>query len=151
MKALTPGNGLMTLRKEMDRLFDRLWDRDWLELPQLTEGWFPPLDLIETDQNVVLTMDVPGMDVKDIHVTVRENLLIIRGEKKTEFEKKDFEKKTEKQYRMERTFGSFTRHIPLPIAVDATKVNASVHNGVLKVTLPKTAAAKGTEIPVLVG
>lgn len=144
MKALTPGNGLITLRKEMDRLFDRIWDRDWLELPQLSEGVFPPLDLVETDQSIMVTVDVPGMDVKDIHVTVRENLLIIRGEKKTELEKKN-----EKQYRMERTFGSFTRHIPLPIAVDATKVNASVHNGVLKVTLPKTAAAKGTEVPVL--
>ena len=70
MKALTPGNGLMTLRKEMDRLFDRLWDRDWLELPQLSEGWFPPIDLVETDQSIVVAMDVPGMDVKDIHVTV---------------------------------------------------------------------------------
>jgi len=146
MKALTPGNGMLTLRKEMDRLFDRIWDRDWFELPQFTEGVLPPLDLVETDQNLVLTIDVPGMDVKDIHVTVRENLLIIRGEKKTELEKKN-----EKQYRMERTFGSFTRHIPLPIAVDATKVNASVHNGVLKVSLRKTAAAKGTEVPVLAG
>ena len=146
MKALTPGNGLMTLRKEMDRLFDRLWDRDWLELPQLGEGFLPPLDLVETDQNIMVTVDVPGMDVKDIHVTVRENLLMIRGEKKIETEKK-----SEKQYRMERTFGSFTRHVALPVPVDATKVNASVHNGVLKVTLPKTAAAKGTEVPVLAG
>jgi HSP20 family protein len=146
MKALTPGNGLMTLRTEMDRLFDRLWDRDWFQLPQLAEGWVPPLDLIENDQYVMVMLDVPGMDVKDIHVTVRENLLIIRGEKKTELEKKN-----EKTYRLERTFGSFTRHIPLPVAVDASRVNASVHNGVLKVTLPKTAAAKGTEVPVLAG
>ena len=145
MKALTPGNGLMTLRKEMDRVFDRLWDRDWFELPQL-EGWSPPLDVMETDQYVLVLVDVPGMDVKDIHVTVKENLLIIRGEKRTELEKKN-----EKQYRMERVFGSFTRHIPLPVAVDANKVNASVHNGVLKVTLPKTAAAKGTEVPILAG
>src|SRR5262252_7561594 len=97
MKALTPGNGLMTLRKEMDRVFDRLWDRDWFELPQLTEGWSPPLDVLETDLNVLVLVDVPGMDVKDIHVTVKENLLIIRGEKRTELEKKN-----EKQYRMER-------------------------------------------------
>jgi HSP20 family protein len=146
MKALTPGNGLLTLRKEMDRVFDRLWDRDWFELPQLSEGWIPPLDLVETDQNILVTVDVPGMEVKDIHVTVRENLLIIRGEKRLEVEKKN-----EKQYRMERTFGSFTRHIALPVGVDATKVNASVQFGVLKVTLPKTAAAKGTEVPVLAG
>ena len=146
MKALTPGNGLMTLRNEMDRVFDRLWDRDWFQLPQFAEGWVPPLDVVETDLNVLILVDVPGMEVNDIHVTVKENLLIIRGEKKTELEKKN-----EKQYRMERTFGSFTRNVALPIAVDATKVNASVHNGVLKVTLPKTAAAKGTEVPVLAG
>jgi len=151
MKALTPGNGLLTLRKEMDRLFDRLWDRDWLELPQLSEGWLPPLDVVETDQYLLVTVDVPGMDVKDIHVVVRENLLIIRGEKKTELEKKFDKPYNEKPYRVERTFGSFTRHVALPIAVDATKVNANVHNGVLTVTLPKTAAAKETEIPVLAG
>lgn len=144
MKPIVPGNGMITLRKEMDRLFDRLWERDPFDAAQLAEGWLPPLDIIETDQNVVVTVDVPGMEAKDVHVTVRENLLILRGEKHTEVERKD-----EKQYRMERAFGSFTRHVPLPIPVDATKVHALVHNGVLKVTLPKTAVAKGLEVPVL--
>ena len=144
MKTLAPGNGLMTLRKEMDRIFDRMWDRDWFEIPQMFEGWAPPLDVVENDQNLLVTVDVPGMDVKDIHVTVRDNVLILRGEKRSEMEKKD-----EKYYRTERTYGAFTRHVPLPVPVDATKVNATVHNGVLKVLLPKTAAAKGMEVPIL--
>jgi len=135
---------MLALRKEMDRLFDRIWDRDWFETGQMVEGYAPPLDMVETDADIEVTVDVPGMEAKDIHVTVRDNLLILRGEKRTEKERKD-----EKSYRMERTFGAFTRHIALPVPVDAAKVNASVHNGVLKVTLPKTAAAKGMEVPVL--
>lgn len=144
MKPLAPGNGMMTLRKDMDRLFDRIWDRDWFEAAHLTEGTAPALDMVETDQDVLITVDVPGMDAKDIHVTVRENLLILRGEKRTEMERKD-----EKQYRLERTFGAFTRHLALPVPVDAAKVNAQVRNGVLTVTLPKTKEAKGLEVPVL--
>lgn len=144
MKQITSGNGILALRKEMDRLFDRLWDRDWTDVAQLAEGWLPPLDVIEDEQNLIVTIDVPGMEAKDVHVTVRENLLILRGEKRTETERKN-----EKAYRMERSFGAFTRHVALPVPVDAAKVNATVHNGVLKVTLPKTAAAKGMEVPVL--
>jgi len=144
MKPLAPPNGMLALRKEMDRLFDRIWDRDWFETGQMVEGYAPPLDMVETDADIEVMVDVPGMEAKDIHVTVRDNLLILRGEKRTEKERKD-----EKSYRMERTFGAFTRHIALPVPVDAAKVNASVHNGVLKVTLPKTAAAKGMEVPVL--
>jgi HSP20 family protein len=144
MKQLTSGNGILALRKEMDRLFDRVWDRDWMDVAQLAEGWLPPLDVVETDQNLIVSIDIPGLEAKDVHVTVRENLLILRGEKHTDTELKD-----EKTYRTERSFGSFTRHVALPVPVDATKVNATVHNGVLKVTLPKTAAAKGLEVPVL--
>jgi len=146
MKPLVPGTGMLTLRKEMDRFFDRVWDRDWFDPAQMIEGFAPPLDMVETDQDVTVTVDVPGMEAKDIHVTVRDNLLILRGEKRIEKERKD-----EKTYRMERTFGAFTRHIALPVPVDAAKVNAAVHNGVLKVMLPKTAAAKGQEVPVLAG
>jgi HSP20 family protein len=135
MKPLAPGNGMLALRKEMDRLFDRIWDRDWFETGQMVEGYAPPLDMVETDTDIEVVVDVPGMEAKDIHVTVRDNL--------------EKERKDEKSYRMERTFGAFTRHIALPVPVDASKVNASVHNGVLKVTLPKTAAAKGMEVPVL--
>jgi len=146
MKPLAPGNGMTMLRKEMDRLFDRVWERDPFDAQPLSEGWLPPLDVVETDQHVVVTVDVPGMEAKDVHVTVRENLLILRGEKRFDAERKD-----EKQYLMERAYGTFTRHVALPIAVDAAKVNAVVHNGVLQVTLPKTASAKGLEVPVLAG
>ena len=144
MKQIGSANGILTLRKEMDRLFDRIWDRDWTELPLLADNYLPALDVIENDQNVLVKVDVPGMEAKDVHVTVRENLLLIRGEKRSETEKKD-----EKFYRVERSFGAFTRHVALPVAVDAAKVNAVVQNGVLTITLPKTAAAKGLEVPVL--
>ncbi|MFM7232869.1 MAG: Hsp20/alpha crystallin family protein [bacterium] len=144
MKTIGSGNGILALRKEMDRIFDRIWDRDWTDLTQLGDNWLPALDVVENPTELVVTVDVPGLEAKDVHVTVRENLLIIRGEKRTESERKD-----EKTYRLERQYGAFTRHIALPVAVDSTKVAAKVHNGVLTINMPKTPAAKGQEVPVL--
>ena len=144
MKALTTnGHGLDSLRQEMDRLFDRFWGGG---MPTLEiDGWFPAADVLETDDALTLKFDVPGMEVKDLHVTVRDNALTIRGEKRTEYEKKD-----ERRYRAERNFGAFSRTIPLPVPVDATNVKAQVKNGVLTVTLPKLEKAKDLEVPVLV-
>ena len=84
-----------------------------------------------------------AMEEKDIQVSLQENLLTIKGEKKQEKEAKD-----EHYHRVERSYGSFTRAVRLPVAVDASKVTASFKNGLLTVTLPKTPAAKGTMIPI---
>ena len=83
------------------------------------------------------------MEEKDIQVSLQENLLTIKGEKKQEKEEKD-----ERYHRVERSYGAFTRSVRLPVAVDASKVTASFKNGLLTVTLPKTPAAKGTMIPI---
>jgi HSP20 family protein len=83
------------------------------------------------------------MDSKDIQISLQENLLTIKGEKRQEKEEKD-----ERHHRVERSYGAFTRAVRLPVAVDAGKVNAAYKNGVLTITLPKTPAAKGTVIPV---
>ena len=142
MRTLMPWTGMTNLRGEMDRLFDRFMEPRWEDLPA-TGDWAPTLDLSETKEAFVVKAEVPGMEPGDIHVALQENLLTIKGEKRHEKEEKD-----ERYHRMERSYGAFARSVRLPVAVDGSKVDATFKNGLLTVTLPKTAGAKGTAIPV---
>ncbi len=143
MRALMPTNGITTLRKEMDRLFDRIWEGGLPEVTTPLGEWTPALDVFETNEAVIVKAEVPGIDPKDIQVTLNNQLLTVSGEKKFEKQEKD-----EKFYRMERASGSFARSIQIPIPVDAGKVVATFKHGLLKIEMPKTAAAKGLSIPV---
>jgi HSP20 family protein len=126
----------------MDRLFDRFFDGEGLELPAFGE-WMPKVDVSENTDKVTVKADIPGIDAKDIEVSIHDDTLTIRGEKKHEKEQKD-----EHSYRAERSYGSFSRTIALPTPVDATKAEATFKNGVVTITLVKAARAKGTTIPV---
>jgi HSP20 family protein len=139
MKALTPWTGMTALKKEMDRLFDRFWEGDF---PRFGE-WSPQLDVTDTKEALVVKAEVPGIDPKEIDLTLQGDVLTIKGEKKGEKDEKD-----ERHYRAERSYGAFARAIRLPVPVEAGKVSATFKNGVLTVNLPKGAAAKGTTIPV---
>jgi HSP20 family protein len=132
------------MRKEMDRLFDRFWEGegDLPSLPALGE-WAPALDVSETKDAVIVKAEVPGMDPKDVQVSLQEQVLTLKGEKKQEKEEKD-----EHYYRTERAYGAFARAIRLPAPVDGSKVTATFKHGLLSVTLPKAPAAKGTSIPI---
>jgi HSP20 family protein len=142
MRALTPWTGLSTMRKEMDRLFDRLWEGDLPQLPSMGD-WAPALDVSETKDSVMVKAEVPGMDPTDIALSLQEQVLTLKGEKKQEKEEKD-----EHYYRAERSYGAFARAIRLPAPVDASKVTATFKHGLLTVTLPKAPAAKGATIPI---
>jgi HSP20 family protein len=142
MRGLMPWTGMAGVKSEMDRLFDRFAELRWNELPALGD-WAPSMDVSETKESLVCKVEVPGMEQKDIQISLQENLLTIKGEKRQEKEEKD-----EHFHRIERSYGAFTRSLRLPVAVDAGKVTATVKSGVLTVTLPKTPAAKGTTIPV---
>lgn len=143
MRALIPTNGLTTLRKEMDRLFDRVWEGGLPEVTMPLGEWTPALDISDTNEAVIVKAEVPGIEPKEIKVSMVNQLLTIAGEKKYEQEEKE-----EKFYRMERSSGSFVRTINIPVPVDASKVVATFKNGLLTITMPKTAAAKGTTIPI---
>ncbi len=144
MRALTPWTPLTGIKTEMDRLFDRFLEPRWDEF--FTTGeWAPSLDLSETKDALVVKAEIPGMDSKDVQITLQEQLLTIKGEKKQEKEEKDA-----RYHRVERSWGAFTRAIRLPVAVDGEKVSANFKNGLLTVTLPKTPAAKGATIPIKV-
>jgi HSP20 family protein len=143
MKALAPWTGLTTLQKEIDRLFERFWEPKWDEFPPLGGEWTPSLDLSETKDALVVKAEIPGIEPKEIEVSLQEQVLTIKGEKRQEKEEKD-----EHYFRMERSYGGFVRSIRLPVPVDGSKVSATFKNGLLTVRLPKTPAAKGTTIPV---
>jgi HSP20 family protein len=103
----------------------------------------PRLDMTETDKVIEVTAELPGLEEKDVEVNIADNILMIRGEKKSEKEEKD------KNYRfVERSYGSFSRSIELPSGVDAERIQASLAKGVLTVTVPKPAQAAMKKIEV---
>ena len=135
-------NPIFGLRREMDRLFDDLFR---VSLPSLTgrslAAW-PNVELNETDREIRITAEVPGMGEKDVELLMEDGVLTIRGEKKSETADKD------RGY-SERYYGRFERRIALPSNVDEQNAKASFRDGVLTVTLPKSAEAeRGRRIPI---
>ena len=141
MRTLAPWGG--TLRREMERLFDRFADPVWEPFEAMGGDWAPKLDVSETKDAMVVTADMPGVDPKEIGIALTGDLLTLKGEKE-----KVIEEKEARYHRVERAYGAFLRSVRLPMAVDGSKVTATFKNGVLVVTLPKTPAAMGTMIPV---
>jgi HSP20 family protein len=142
MRALTPWRGMDVLRREMDRVFDRFFEPRGDEVESAGE-WAPKVDVSETKDAVVVKAEIPGVEQKDINVSLQDQVLTITGEKHQEKEEK-----SEKYHRVERSWGAFTRALRMPVAVSADKVTASFKDGMLTVTLPKAPEAKGTTIPV---
>lgn len=130
-----------SLQHEMNRLFDDFFGGFALEPAGARKDLFasgmPKIDVSETETEIRVEADLPGLDEKEIEIHFSDNVLTISGEKKSEEEekKKDF-------YRMERSYGSFYRAIPIDAEVDSEKIKASLKKGVLSVMLPKTARAK---------
>jgi HSP20 family protein len=139
MRGLMPGWGM---GNQMDHAFDRMAEAKWDDVLAVGD-WAPSLDISETKDSLVAKVEVPGMEQKDIQISLQENLLTIKGEKRCERDDKE-----ERYLRVERAYGLFLRSIRLPVAVDRSKVTAAFKNGLLTVTLPKTSAAKGTVIPI---
>lgn len=147
-RELARPTSMLELRNEMDRLFDRFFHEPWGlsfggRLGELSELIEPAIDVSETDANVVIRAEIPGVDPEKIDVSVTEEAVTIAGEKEeTE------EKEGENYYRSERHFGSFRRTIPLPTGVDPEKVDAKFKNGVLRVEMKKATPSHSKKIPV---
>ena len=140
-----PFRDLVSLRERMDRLFDD-FSRGWPTEEGLTTGlWNPPVDVYETKESIVLKADLPEVSKDDVDISVQGNTLTIHGERKREKEvkEKDF-------YRMERSYGAFSRSFTLPGSVDADKIEADFSAGVLQLTLPKREESKPKQIKVKV-
>jgi HSP20 family protein len=139
-----PFGELGSFRGEMDRLRNRLFGERPL-VRAFAEEWSPSVDISETKDNFIVKAELPGLESKDVNVSISGDLLIIKGEKKKEEEEKD-----EHHYCVERYSGSFQRVFQLPTAVKGDKVEATFEKGVLKVTLPKVEEAKKKEIEIKV-
>ncbi len=124
-------------RDEMNRLFDNFFKGFDIEpFERKFPTFSPSIDISETDKEIIISVELPGIEEKDIDVSLSKDSLTIKGEKKEEKEEKG-----KSYYRMERSYGSFCRTIPLPAEIDADKVNAEFKKGVLTVKLPKTPEA----------
>lgn len=135
---------LQRLRGDMDRLFNDLYREvsGWNPFAWAGARTFPALNAWEDDQNLYLEAEVPGTKMDDIEVVVVNNELTVKGERP------DAAQEGVSYHRRERGVGTFTRHVRLPIAIDADKVEAKLTDGVLTITLPKSAAARPRKIQV---
>ena len=136
----------MNRMNRMNRLFRETNSSEGPEEALTTTALAPPVDIYEDEHNIVLKIEVPGIDEKDIDVRIQNNTLTVHGERKIENEEKE-----ENFRRVERQYGSFTRSFTLPSTVDPGQVSAHCDKGVLKISLAKKAEAKPTQIKVNVG
>lgn len=137
-------NPFVSLQREIDRLFQD-FGRGFpaFGTREGARDLMPAIDVTETDGQIEITAELPGLEEKDVQVNVADNVLTIRGEKKAEKEDK------QKDYRViERSYGSFYRAFELPAGVEADKIKADISKGVLKVTVPKAAPKQAKKIDV---
>jgi HSP20 family protein len=142
-----PVRELSTIQSEMNRLFNSFFDT-----PTASNGisahrrWLPALDLVDTDGEYVLRVDLPGLTEKDVNIELDDNVLTVSGERKAEHEERK-----EGYYRVERASGSFRRSLTLPEGVDADAIKAQFDSGVLEVRVPKPEQRKPRKVAITVG
>jgi HSP20 family protein len=127
---------------DLDRLFDGFWGPK-AYFPKLQAAWAPSVDVAETDEEISVVAELPGIEKEDVDVSVADGFLTIKGEKKQEGEDK-------RVHRVERSYGAFSRRFQLPAEIKTESISAVYNNGVLTVTLPKAEAAKPKQIEVKV-
>ena len=136
-----PIDGFLSLPRELDRWMEEAlagWGRG-----ENLRSWFPVTDVSETPEHLILRLEVPGMKRDDVKISVENNVLTVRGEKRQESAQEN-----ESWYRTERSYGAFERSFSLPPHVDPDNVRASLDSGVLTVKLPRREEARPREIPI---
>ena len=125
-------NPFLGLQQEMNSIFNRFSDNFLAPFREDSWSTFPKVNVKEYKRTIEVTAELPGIDKKDIEISVSDNVLTLRGEKRQENETKE-----NNYYRMERSYGSFNRNVTLPSEVIADKTDAKFKNGVLTITVPK--------------
>lgn len=137
-----PFAGLADIQSEMNRLFEGFFGHP-VRVAPMDRVWAPVLDVYETKDELVVSAELPGVNEKEVQVSIAGDLLTIKGERTQEREMKE-----ENYHRLERFSGKFERNIPLPIPVEGNKVKAAYRNGVLEIHLPKSEQVKPKEIKI---
>ncbi len=141
MKRLEPFDELRSMHNEMDRLFERFFG---LEIPgRETYAWMPLIESFVKDGKLVVRAEIPGVDPKDLDVSLTEHELVIKGERKHEKETKE-----ENYAYREIAYGTFERHLPLPEGVKADELKAKFTNGILEITVPVPTISKARKIEI---
>jgi len=138
-----PFRDVFSTQDRFNRLFNQTLSQMFGEENGKLGTWSPAVDVFETDQNLVVKAELPGIDPKDVEIRVENNTLFLQGQRKFENEVKE-----ENYHRIERSYGSFTRTFALPGSIDAEKVSADYKSGVLTLTLPKREEAKPKTIKI---
>ena len=139
-----PTRDIASIREEMNRLFDNFFSSVPERGRSLLEGeWAPSLDVAETDEEVIVTAELPGIKQEEVDITIADNVLTLKGEKKEEKEEKK-----KNYHRIERTYGSFQRSVSLPTGVQADKAKATYKDGILNITVPKVEESKPKQIKI---
>jgi HSP20 family protein len=135
---------MFTLQQRLNRLFEDTFLPLGAE-PFSMAAWSPSCDIYETESEIVVKAEIPGVKKEDVKLSLQDNVLTLSGERK-------FEEETKKEnyVRVERGYGSFTRSFTLPTYVDAKKISAEFKDGLLEVKLPKSEAAKPKEVEIKV-
>jgi HSP20 family protein len=140
----TPMRHLLSFQEEMNRMFNEFFrSGNGEEAGWGLRTWTPPVDIYETDDALVLKAELPGVSKDDVSLEIHNNTLILRGERKHEAEVKE-----ENYHRVERAYGTFQRSFVLPTMVDQEKVQATYHDGILELRLPKLETAKPKRIAI---
>jgi len=139
-----PFRDMVTLREKMNRMFEDVFTGRSEDKDLSASTWAPAVDIFETESELVMTVEVPGIDEKDIEIKIEDNTLTLKGERK--FEK---ETKEENYHRIERSYGSFYRAFTLPNSIDPDKIQAEHENGVLKITMAKRQELKPRKVKIL--
>ena len=138
-----PFRDLNALQDRMNRLFEDAGRGLRGDEPSATTTWSPAVDIYETEGNIVVKAELPGLERKDITLNLEKNILTIRGERRFEKEAKD-----DNYHRIERSYGAFSRSFSIPTTVNDDKISADYKDGVLTVTLPKKEQAKPKQIQI---
>jgi HSP20 family protein len=125
--------------QEFERLFGSLFENGSRQV----QRWVPAMDLVEADEHFVLKADLPGLSEEDVAIEVQDNVLTVSGSREAEHERKE-----QGWYRLERSYGSFSRSLTLPDGVDADKVEANFDRGVLEIRVPKPEERKPRRISI---
>ena len=138
-----PFRDLVTSQDRFNRLFNESFSRLFGDEEGTPRAWTPAVDIFESDNNIVLKAELPGVDPKDVEVRVEDSTLYLKGERK--FEK---EVKEDNYHRIERSYGSFARSFSLPATIDSEKVQAEYKDGLLTLTIPKREEARPKTIKI---
>jgi HSP20 family protein len=136
-----PTQELDTLQTDVNRLFDTFFGGRTAN--GTARRWVPAMDLVETDDHLVLRVDLPGLDRDDVKIEIKDGVLTVAGERKAEHEERK-----DGYHRVERAYGGFARSLSLPQGVDADQVHAEFEKGVLEVRIPKPAERKPHRVQI---